>query len=87
MHHVKSEAASPEKTGGSTNLRLTLFGISELVLLLALASALVSTQPGGASELAVQAAEAKRQIHRLSDLLRQSTDDPTRMVRLYAVAE
>ena len=62
----------------------TLSGLFILVFVLSVASAVVSTWMRAAHDLVVEAEEARRQVHRLSNLTRQSTDDLTRMVRLYA---
>lgn len=65
--------------------RIAFLGMVFVILVLLIASLVASAQLRAAHDLVVEAAQASRQIHRLSDLMRQSTDDLTLMVRLYAV--
>lgn len=65
--------------------RITFLGMAFVILVLLIASLVASAQLREAQNLVVEAAQARRQINRLSDLMRQSTDDLTLMVRLYAV--
>ena len=65
--------------------RITFLGTVFVILVLLIASLVASVQLREAHDLVAEAAQASRQIRRLSDLMRQSTDDLTLMVRLYAV--
>lgn len=65
--------------------RITFLGMAFVILVLLIASLMASAQLREAQDLVVEAAQARRHINRLSDLMRQSTDDLTLMVRLYAV--
>ncbi len=65
--------------------RLVLIGLVFSIFVIVLASVVVSTRLRQAHNLVVDAALASREIHRISDLMRQSSNDLTRMVRLYAL--